>query len=72
MVNHSDETVTTCLAQYQLAKSDVEKYCPAVLSSCSCSWDPVVIPYKSMSPQIQEEKVEMAKIPYREAVDTLL
>jgi len=70
--SHCEDTGITYMYQYQFAKSAVKKFCPEELSPCYSPGDPAVFLSKSMSPQSVEEKGEMAKVPYREAVDTLL
>jgi len=72
---HDEETGTTYLSQYQFTKAAIEKFFPSTqspLSPIDSPSDVNVTLSRSMSPQTPEERGEMAKIPFREAVGTLL
>ena len=71
-VKHDVNTGVSYLTQYQYTKKAIEKFFGADLKPCDTPADSNVILSKSMSPTTNEEKAEMAKIPYREAVGTLL
>jgi hypothetical protein len=68
-------TGITYLSQYQFTKAEIEKFfsskqSPLQLVESSCD---VKVPLSvSMSPETPEERGEMSRIPYREAVGTLL
>jgi len=71
-VNHDKHTGTSNLTQYQYAKKAVEKFFGPDLKPSDTPFDSTVILSKSMSPSTDKEKAKMSKIPYREAVGTLL
>ena len=71
-VKHDVNTGVSYLTQYQYTKKAIEKFFGPDLKPCDTPADSNVTLSKSMSPTTEEEKAEMSKIPYREAVGTLL
>jgi hypothetical protein len=69
---HDEDTGVTYLSQYQYAKKAVAKFLPDDQSPLDTPCDPSITLSKSMSPTTQEERDEMANVPYRQAVGTLL
>jgi len=69
---HDVDTGVTYLSQYQYAKKAVAKFLTDDQSPLNTPCDPSITLSKSMSPTTQEERDEMANIPYRQAVGTLL
>lgn len=71
-VKHEESTGTSYLTQFQYAKKAVEKFFGTDLNPSDTPFDPNVILSKSMSPTTVKERAEVSKLPYREAVGTLL
>jgi len=71
-VKHEVDTGTSYLTQYQYAKKAVEKFFGPDLKPCDIPCDPLIALSKTMSPTTEEEKAKVSKLPYREAVGTLL
>jgi len=71
-VKHEEDTGTSYLTQFQYTKKAIEKFFGSELKPSETPADPNVVLSKSMSPTTDEEREEMKKIPYREAVGTLL
>ena len=69
---HDEDTGVTYLSQVQYAKKAVAKFLPEDQSSIDTPCDPSITLSKSMCPNTQEERDEMANVPYRQAVGTLL
>ena len=71
-VQHDVHSGETYLTQYQYTKKAIEKFFGPDLKPSDTPADSTVILSRNMSPTTEEEKAEMSKIPYREAVGTLL
>jgi len=71
-VKHDVHTVISYLTQYQYTKKAIEKIFGPDLKPSDTPFDSTIILSRSMSPATEQEKVEMTKIPFREAVGTLL
>jgi len=71
-VKHDPYACTSYLTQHQYTKKAIEKFFGTDLTPCDTPADPAVILTKAMSPTTASDKAKMSKIPYREAVGTLL
>ena len=72
---HDEETGTTYLSQHQFTKAAIEKFFPKAKSPLSPIESPCDVNVTLSRPTTEptsEERGELSKIPYREAVGTLL
>ena len=71
-VQHDVHSGESYLTQYQYTKKAIEKFFGPDLKPSDTPADSTVTLSRNMSPTTEAEKAEMSKIPYREAVGTLL